>query len=98
MDMQALVHALGIDKMPEEQQGPLLDTIYDTLQKRVALRMSELLTDERAEEFERLGNQDDDASADELERQFPEFRQVYLEECTALLDDYKMLTGRERAV
>lgn len=91
MDIQTLIREIGIDQLPEDKQQELLATVFRTIEKRVSLRLAMTLTDEQAEEFARLA-EGDEAALEKLERDFPEFKQIYQEELEGLLADFKAIS------
>lgn len=91
MDFQPLIQELGIDKLPEDQQQMILGQAFGLLQKRVSLRLAHELTDEQMEQFEAAAKNGDDAALDELERIYPNFKEMYQEEIDSLKDDLKAI-------
>lgn len=50
---------LGLDQLPEEQKQAFLDHIYNELELRVGVRLSDGLSDEQLKEFESFVDRDD---------------------------------------
>lgn len=51
---------LGLDGMPEEQRRAFLEHIYNELETRVGMRLSEGLSDEQLQEFESFMDREED--------------------------------------
>lgn len=45
---------IGLAHLPEEQKGPFLQHVYDQLEYRVGVRLSEGMTDAQLEQFEAI--------------------------------------------
>lgn len=45
---------IGLAHLPDEQKGPFLQHVYDQLEYRVGVRLSEGMTDAQLEEFEAI--------------------------------------------
>ncbi len=45
---------IGLADLPDEQKGPFLQHVYDQLEYRVGVRLSEGMTDAQLEEFESI--------------------------------------------
>lgn len=45
---------IGLADLPEEQKGPFLQHVYDQLEYRVGVRLSEGMTDAQLEQFEAI--------------------------------------------
>lgn len=45
---------IGLANLPEEQKGPFLQHVYDQLEYRVGVRLSEGMSDAQLEEFEAI--------------------------------------------
>jgi len=84
MDFTSLVKELGIDKLPEDKQKTILTTLFRTMLKRVSLRMAQDMTDEQVTMFEKAVTMGDEASEAELEKVYPNFKQVCQEEIDAM--------------
>lgn len=50
---------LGLDQLPEEQKQAFLDHIYNELELRVGVRLSDGLSDDQLKEFESFVDRDD---------------------------------------
>ena len=51
---EQFLHELGLDGLPEEQKKPFLQHIYNQLQERVGMRLSDGMSDAQLEEFESI--------------------------------------------
>lgn len=91
MDFTSFVKELGIDQMSEEKQQRLFASVFRTLNMRVSLRLAHELTDEQKKQLEGSLVNDDEESMQELEKVYPNIRQVYQEELEGLKDDMKAL-------
>lgn len=49
---------LGLDQLPEDQKQAFLEQVYNSLEERVGVRLSEGLTDAQLEEFEGIIDRD----------------------------------------
>ena len=49
---------IGLDNLPEDQKKPFLQHIYSELELRVGTRLSDGLTDDQLEEFEKIIDRD----------------------------------------
>ncbi len=49
---------VGLQNMPENEKEPFLQHIYEQLEQRVGVKLSEGLTDAQLEEFERITDRD----------------------------------------
>lgn len=48
----------GLDALPDEQKGPFLQHVYDQLEYRVGVRLSEGMSDAQLEQFEAIIDKD----------------------------------------
>ncbi len=65
---------LGLGALPEEQKKPFLQHIYDQLEYRVGIRLSEGMSDEQLEEFEAIIDRKDDVIVPWLQARAPQYQ------------------------
>lgn len=66
---------LGLDQLPEDQKQAFLEQVYNSLEERVGVRLSEGLTDAQLEEFEGIIDRDEQKVATWLQMHAPNFTQ-----------------------
>lgn len=64
---------IGLADLPEEQKKPFLQHVYDQLEYRVGVRLSEGMSDEQLEEFEAIIDRKPEVIAAWVERHAPDF-------------------------
>jgi hypothetical protein len=73
--------SIGLDEASDEKKQALAEQLAELIQNRIALRLGESLSDEQADHFAELIDQDKEELAfDYLEEVFPEYPQVLQEE------------------
>lgn len=81
---------IGLGELPNEQKSLMLRDIYETLELRVGMKLSEQMTDSQLDEFEGLIDKKDDALALRwLETNFPNYKDVVSGELVKLKDEIK---------
>lgn len=70
----AFLEELGLGALPEEQRLPFRQHIFDQLEYKVGVRLSEGLTDEQLAEFEKIIDRDDAAITEWLGRVVPQYQ------------------------
>jgi hypothetical protein len=82
---------LGLGNLDSDKKQVLVQQLLETLQLRVGTRLSEDLTDEQLDDFERtVGSQDDPAAGEEwLKRNNPNYANIVSEEVAKLKDDLR---------
>ncbi|HJP81794.1 MAG TPA: DUF5663 domain-containing protein [Candidatus Saccharimonadales bacterium] len=82
---------LGLGNLDNDKKQVLVQQLIETLQLRVGTRLSEDLTDEQLDDFERtVSNQDDPAAGEEwLKRNNPNYASIVSEEVAKLKDDLR---------
>jgi hypothetical protein len=81
---------IGLGELPNEQKSLMLRDIYETLELRVGMKLSEQMTDAQLDEFEGLIDKKDDALALKwLETNFPNYKDVVSGELIKLKDEIK---------
>ena len=66
---------LGLDQLPEDQKQTFLEQVYNSLEERVGIRLSEGLTDAQLEEFEGIIDRDPGKVNAWLQAYAPNFQQ-----------------------
>ncbi len=66
---------LGLDQMPEDQRKPFLDHIYNELQNRVGMRLSDGLSDAQLDEFANIIDKVEGAVDSFLTQHSPNYQQ-----------------------
>lgn len=66
---------LGLDQLPEDQKQAFLEQVYNSLEERVGVRLSEGLTDAQLEEFEGIIDRDPQKVTTWLQAYSPNFTQ-----------------------
>lgn len=80
---RTLLSELGLAYLPDEEQDAFLRHIYETLEMRVGIKLSERMTNEQLDEFETLF--DDQAGAHRwLETNFPNYADIVQREFNSL--------------
>lgn len=76
---------LGLGALPDEEKKAMLAHVYETLQMRVGIKLTERMTDAQLDEFEGLLDGGDEPGALHwLESNFPNYKQVVAEELEKL--------------
>jgi transcriptional regulator with GAF, ATPase, and Fis domain len=87
MDLTPLIIALGLDKMPPDAQQRMLESALRTLQNRMTLRLSQILTPEQMQELNEASTRSEQDGQAALERICPNYDEMYQEEVLKLKDD-----------
>jgi hypothetical protein len=66
---------IGLDNLPEEQKKPFLQHIYSELELRVGTKLSDGLSDEQLEEFEKIIDRDQEKVRSWLAEHAPNYAQ-----------------------
>ena len=66
---------IGLDNLPEDQKKPFLQHIYSELELRVGTRLSDGLSDDQLEEFEKIIDRDQDKINEWLAAHVPTYQQ-----------------------
>lgn len=66
---------IGLGAMPEEQKAPFLQHVYEQLEYRVGMRLSEGLTDAQLEEFEGIIDRSENAVNSWIQFNVPNYTQ-----------------------
>lgn len=74
LDDQFLVD-VGLGTLPEEQKKPFLQHTYDQLEYRVGIRLSEGMSDEQLQEFEKIIDRDQATVTSWLAQHAPAYQQ-----------------------
>lgn len=77
-----------LSELTQSERTSLLKSIYETLELRVGMRLSRLMTNEQLDEFERFFNAKDDAGAFHwLEVNFPNYKEIVADEFSKLKNE-----------
>ena len=77
--------AIGINDAPEETKATLIAGIEDLAEKRLIVKLSEVMTDEQAEEFGKIT--DEQQAYDYLMKIVPNFQDLVTEVLTEIKDE-----------
>jgi hypothetical protein len=82
---------VGLDGLPTDEKQKLLKDVYDTLEVRVGVRLTNGMSDAELDAFEALINekQDREATLTWLKTQFPHYEQVVADELESLKAEIK---------
>lgn len=81
---------LGLSALPQDEKDKMKAHIYETLEMKVGMRLASGMTDAQLDEFEALMNKDDQEGALKwLETNFPNYKQVVVEELDKLKEEIK---------
>src|SRR5262245_33777251 len=79
------LQSVGLGGMPDDQKKAFLDHLYEELELRVGVRLSEGMSDDQLAQFEKLIDANDEAGALKwLETNRPDYKQVVAEELEKL--------------
>ncbi len=84
-----LIRELGIDKLPEDDQSEMLESIIEQLDEKVSMRLAERLTDQQFELYEHLMDDDSDAATADLKQLVPDYDEIVADEATKLKEQIK---------
>src|SRR5437764_14866723 len=85
-----LLIELGLGELPAAEKNKMLAHIYETLERRVGIRLAEQMTDAQLDEFEGFIDRNDEAGALKwLETNFPDYKQVVADELEKLKSEIK---------
>ncbi len=85
-----LLHELGLGSLSPTDKNKMLGHIYETLEMRVGMKLSEQMTNEQLDEFESYIDRNDEAGALKwLETNFPDYKQVVAQQLEALKHEIK---------
>lgn len=87
MDFTDIIKQLGIDNLPEAEQKQTLQTMLETLNMRVSLRLGRELSEEQLKGLEEAAKKGDDAAQAEMDRIYPGYDKMYQEEIDKLKAD-----------
>jgi hypothetical protein len=88
----AFLNDLGLGGLPEEKKHVLVQQMLHTLELRVGTRLSEDMSDEQLDEFERIIGQSEDSSeaaTEWLKANNPSYNQVIGEEIEKFKSDLR---------
>lgn len=84
-----LIKALGIESMDAELQDKVLETLYSTMNTRLAMRTADELSDEQLEEFNKLVESGPDQVMEWLAKTVPNYEAIIDEELQTVLAEIK---------
>ncbi|EDK72808.1 hypothetical protein TM7_0040 [candidate division TM7 genomosp. GTL1] len=79
------LQSVGLASMPDNQKEPFLQHIYQELQIRVGTHLSEGMSDEKLDEFQKLHTADSLEALRWLDAHRPNYKQVVAAELASLL-------------
>lgn len=84
----ALIKELGIGDLPEEAQNEIVDKLGEVILKSLTIAIFEKLSNEKREEFDRIGEKGDPALIQEfLDKNIPDMQTLMEEEIKRTLRD-----------
>ncbi|MDX2776259.1 DUF5663 domain-containing protein [Streptomyces caniscabiei] len=89
---EAFLEELGLAGLSADKKNVLVQQLLETLQLRVGARLSEDLTDEQLDDFERTmgGSEDSGGAAEEwLKQNNPRYAEIVEEEVARLKEDLR---------
>lgn len=96
-----LLNDLGLGDMPAEQKTPFLQHIYEQLEYKVGLRLSEGMTDEQLSEFEAIFDRNDTTIRNWLAQHSPDYQNdqlfMNMQQSSGLAADHPSLLGEYTA-
>jgi hypothetical protein len=79
------LQSVGLGGMPDDQKQAFLEHLYEELELRVGVRLSDGMSDQKLAEFEKLIDANDESGALKwLETNRPDYKQVVAEELEKL--------------
>ncbi len=66
---------IGLDNLPEEEKKPFLQHIYEQLEYKVGIKLSDGMTDEQLTEFEAIIDRKDETVNAWLQQNVPDYHQ-----------------------
>ena len=86
----AFLQTLGLGALPQDEKDKMKAHIYETLEMKVGMRLASGMSDAQLDEFEGLMNKNDQEGALKwLETNFPNYKQVVVEELDKLKEEIK---------
>lgn len=96
-----LLNELGLGDLPDDQKTPFLQHIYEQLEYKVGIRLSEGMTDEQLAEFESIFDRDEAKIRAWLAQHAPDYRadQLFssMQQSSGLDADHPSLLGEYTA-
>lgn len=96
-----LLNDLGLGDMPADQKTPFLQHIYEQLEYKVGLRLSDGMTDEQLSEFESIFDRNDTVIRGWLAQYAPDYQTdqlfVNMQQSSGLAADHPSLLGEYTA-
>jgi len=96
-----LLEELGLGSLPAEQKTPFLQTIYERLEYKVGLRLSEGMTEAQLIEFESIFDRNETVITNWLSANAPNYQQdkmfVSMQQSSGLAADHPSLLGEYTA-
>lgn len=85
-----LLRELGLGVLPAQEKNKMLAHIYETLERRVGMKLAEKMTHKQLSEFEEFVDNKDQAGALKwLEANFPNYKKVVVDELETLKAEIK---------
>lgn len=80
---------IGLSSASDEDRAEMVDKLAELVQGRVALKLSELLTDEQLDHFDTLlDSNDDDAALAYVQEVYPQYNQLLQDEVNAVKQEF----------
>lgn len=77
---QNIIAALDIQNLPDDRKLGLIDKMAQLVEKRLLARLMENLSESDAKEFDKLGENNEEARTKFLQAKFPNFAEMMQEE------------------
>lgn len=91
------LQSLGLGEMPEDQKKAFLQHLYEELELRVGTRLSEGMSTNQLESFEKLVDaEDEDGALNWLESNRPDYKAVVAEELEKLKQE--VISNKDKIV
>jgi succinate dehydrogenase flavin-adding protein (antitoxin of CptAB toxin-antitoxin module) len=86
---EEIINELGLQKLSEQAQDHVVVLVYHTFNMRTAMALSDKLTDQQLDEFNRLSQKNDDELAKWVQANVPDMKEVIEAEMQAVLAEIK---------
>jgi len=94
MNNQELIKKLGIENLSPERQQAILDKVIKTLNLKVGIALSDALSNDQLEEFQKLVSAGDQPASEVwLEANYPDYKNLVVKELEAVISEVKQMSG-----
>lgn len=77
---QNIITALGIQSLPDERKAALIDKMAKLVEKNLLVRLLQGLSEQDCQEFDKIGDNDEEGKMKFLQAKFPNMEEMMLEE------------------